>query len=50
MTELGDRDILDQTAFKRVKLGVALLMTAVGIPMLWMGEEFGEYKPKTLTG
>jgi 1,4-alpha-glucan branching enzyme len=47
MTELGDRDIFDEAAFKRVKFAVALLMTAVGIPMLWMGEEFGEYKPKT---
>ncbi|NET90033.1 MAG: alpha-amylase [Kamptonema sp. SIO1D9] len=48
MVELGDRNIFDEAAFKRIKLGVALLMTAVGIPMVWMGEEFGEYKPKTI--
>jgi 1,4-alpha-glucan branching enzyme len=28
--------------FRRNKLGVTLLMTAPGIPMLWMGEEFGQ--------
>lgn len=48
MAELGDRNILDEAAFKRVKLGVVLLMTAVGIPLIWMGEEFGEYKYKTI--
>ena len=47
MAELGDRGILGEEAFRRVKLGVSLLMTAVGIPMLWMGEEFGEYHYKT---
>ncbi|NEQ34757.1 MAG: alpha-amylase, partial [Leptolyngbya sp. SIO4C5] len=48
MGALGDRGILDDAAFKRARLGIALLMTAVGIPMLWMGEEFGEYKYKTI--
>lgn len=47
-SELGDRGILDEAAFKRAKLGVALLMTAVGVPLIWMGEEFGEYKAKTI--
>ncbi|MEG3862598.1 alpha-amylase family glycosyl hydrolase [Microcoleus sp. herbarium12] len=46
--ELGDRGILDEPAFKRVKLGSVLLMTAVGVPLIWMGEEFGEYKAKTI--
>ncbi|CAF0901580.1 unnamed protein product [Didymodactylos carnosus] len=23
-------------------------MTSIGIPLLWMGEEFGEYKPKAI--
>lgn len=41
MVELGDRGIFDDAAFKRVKLAAVLLMTAVGIPMIWMGEEFG---------
>ncbi len=45
--ELGDRSIFDEDAFRRAKLGAALLMTAVGVPLIWMGEEFGEYKHKT---
>ncbi|MBD1999762.1 alpha amylase C-terminal domain-containing protein [Leptolyngbya sp. FACHB-541] len=48
MVELADRDIFDEAAFKRLKLGAVMLMTAVGVPMIWMGEEFGEYKPKTI--
>ena len=48
MAELGNRNILDEAAFKRVKLGMVLLFTAMGVPMLWMGEEFGEYKSKTI--
>ncbi len=47
MVELGDREIFDEAAFTRVKLGAAILFTAVGVPLIWMGEEFGEYKPKT---
>jgi len=47
-SELGDRGILDEPAFKRAKLGAVLLMTAVGVPLIWMGEEFGEYKAKTI--
>ncbi|MGL5873149.1 MAG: alpha-amylase family glycosyl hydrolase [Xenococcaceae cyanobacterium] len=45
--ELGDRGIFDEAAFTRAKLGVVILLTAVGIPMLWMGEEFGEHKRKS---
>ena len=47
MYELGERGILEEAAFKRTKLAAALLMTAMGIPMIWMGEEFAEYKPKS---
>lgn len=47
LRELGDRGIFDVAAFTRAKLGAALLMTAMGIPMLWMGEEFGEHKRKS---
>lgn len=47
MGELGDRSIFDEDAFRRAKLGAVLLMTAVGVPLIWMGEEFGEYKHKT---
>ncbi|MFB2937921.1 alpha-amylase family glycosyl hydrolase [Aerosakkonemataceae cyanobacterium BLCC-F154] len=39
--------ILDANAFKRAKLAAVLLMTAVGVPMIWMGEEFGESQRKT---
>ncbi len=49
LTELGDRGIFDQAAFQRAKLGAVLLMTAMGLPMIWMGDEFGEYKRKTET-
>lgn len=48
MAELGDRKIFGEEAFKRLELGVAILMTSVGVPLIWMGEEFGEYKDKTL--
>jgi 1,4-alpha-glucan branching enzyme len=49
LRELGERGIFDQDAFKRAKLGAVLLITAMGIPMLWMGEEFGEHKRKSET-
>ena len=45
--ELGERGIFDEAAFRRAKLGAVLLMTAMGVPMLWMGEEFGEHKRKS---
>lgn len=48
MVELANREIFDEEAFKRVKMGVALMVTAIGVPLVWMGEEFGEYKPKTI--
>ena len=48
MPLLADADIFDETAFKRAKFGAAIVMTAMGIPMIWMGEEFGEYKEKSL--
>ncbi|MFN6570878.1 alpha-amylase family glycosyl hydrolase [Dendronalium sp. ChiSLP03b] len=47
LRELGDRGIFDTAAFKRAKLAAVLLITAMGIPMLWMGEEFGEYQAKS---
>lgn len=46
MADLGEQNIFDQEAFQRIKCGTALLMTAVGVPMLWMGQEIGEYKSK----
>jgi 1,4-alpha-glucan branching enzyme len=47
--ELGERGIFDEAAFGRAKLGTVLLMTAMAVPMLWMGEEFGEHKRKSET-
>jgi 1,4-alpha-glucan branching enzyme len=48
LAKLGEQGILGDEAFRRAKLGATILMTAFGIPMLWMGEEFGEFKPKTI--
>jgi 1,4-alpha-glucan branching enzyme len=48
MAKLGEQGIFGEEAFRRAKLGATILMTAFGIPMLWMGEEFGEFKPKTI--
>ena len=48
MANLADMEIFEEAAFKRAKLGAALVTTAMGIPMIWMGEEFGDYKHKTL--
>jgi 1,4-alpha-glucan branching enzyme len=36
-----------EAAFKGAKFGALLLVTAVGIPMLWMGEEFGHSTRQT---
>ncbi|CAF4934064.1 unnamed protein product [Rotaria sp. Silwood1] len=48
LVELGkERSIFGEEAFKRIRLGVVLEMTSIGIPMIWMGEEMGEYKEKT---
>ena len=43
--KLGEHGILGAEAYLRAKLGALILMTAVGVPMIWMGEEFGEYVP-----
>lgn len=40
--------IVDEPAFRRVKLGLGLVLTAPGIPMLWMGTEFGFAAEKSL--
>ncbi len=39
----------DDAAFRRMKLGAALLFTSRGIPMIFMGQEFGEVAPRTLS-
>lgn len=43
--KLGEKGILDDELYRRAKLGALILMTAVGVPMIWMGEEFGEHVP-----
>ncbi len=48
MYELGAAGVLDEKAFRRAKLGAALTMTSVGVPMIWMGEEFGEIHDKSM--
>lgn len=48
MVELAERDIFADDAFARVKLGNVLLMTAVGLPLILMGEEFGACEPLTV--
>ncbi|ACB50158.1 putative alpha-glucanotransferase [Crocosphaera subtropica ATCC 51142] len=42
-SELGDRNIFEEEAFQRAKLGAILLITSIGVPLIWMGNEFGEY-------
>lgn len=48
LTELGTAGIFDEAARRRAKNAVSLLLTAPGIPMLQMGEEFGEYSPTNI--
>jgi 1,4-alpha-glucan branching enzyme len=48
------RDIADtvhifgDAAFRRVKLALGILLTSPGLPMIWMGQEFGVADQKTL--
>jgi 1,4-alpha-glucan branching enzyme len=49
MYDLGDiGKTFDGPAFRRSKLGAALLMTAPGVPMIWMGQEIGFAAPKSM--
>ena len=49
MRQLGDQGhMFDGVAFARCRLGMALLATAPGMPMLWMGQEFGAASEKSL--
>ena len=41
--KLGEKGILDEELYIRAKLGALILMTSIGVPMIWMGEEFGEH-------
>lgn len=48
MWQLGQANIFDDAAFRRIKMGASILLTAPGIPMIWMGQEFGESDRKTI--
>ena len=49
LTQLADYSLtFGEAAFRRVKLATALLMTAPGLPMIWMGQEFGAANLKSL--
>jgi 1,4-alpha-glucan branching enzyme len=48
MRQIGEiSHVFGEAAFRRVKLAMALLMTTPGLPMIWMGQEFGAANPKT---
>lgn len=47
MHKLGSAaNLYGEDALRRLKLGATILLTAPGIPMLWMGEEFGQATPR----
>ncbi len=48
MFDIGEEGkTFGEPAFRRLKLGASLLLTAAGIPMIWMGQEWGEALPRT---
>lgn len=47
LAEASFRDLDREAAFKGAKLGAVLLVTAVGIRLLWMGEELGQSTRET---
>lgn len=47
MQQLGEHMVFDAAAFRRMKLGVGILLTSPGIPLVWMGQEFAESAPRT---
>jgi 1,4-alpha-glucan branching enzyme len=44
----GTVHMTDDVAYRRIKLAMAMLLTIPGLPMIWMGQEFGAKNPKTL--
>ena len=48
MTILAKHEVFDDVAFRRVKLAIGLLITSPGVPLLWMGTEFGFAADKSL--
>lgn len=47
LADLGDKGMFDEVAFAKRRQGAILCFTALGVPLLWMGEEFGEFQYKT---
>jgi 1,4-alpha-glucan branching enzyme len=48
MRQLGEiGKTFDEAAFRRVKLALSLLLTSPGLPMIWMGQEFGAANRKS---
>ncbi|WP_333351168.1 alpha amylase C-terminal domain-containing protein [Microcoleus sp. B3-A4] len=47
LAEESFRTLDPEAALKRAKLGAVLLVTAVGIPMLWIAQEFGQSARQT---
>ncbi len=48
MHELAANDITGDAAFRKHKLAASLMFTAVGIPMLYQGQEFGGYRERDM--
>jgi 1,4-alpha-glucan branching enzyme len=49
MQILGEEGkIFDEAAFRKMKLGLGLLLMSPGLPMIWMGNEFGFAADKSL--
>jgi 1,4-alpha-glucan branching enzyme len=48
IADLGAVGVFDEPAFRRAKNAASLVLTAPGLPMLEMGEEFGEYSPTSI--
>ena len=48
MHRLGEQGIFGDVAFRKHKLAATLLFTAVGIPMLYQGQEFGGHRIRDL--
>lgn len=49
IVELANEGMVSKLAFERVKLAVTLQMTAPGVPLVWMGDEFGQDTSRTRT-
>ena len=48
MTILAEAGISGEAALRKAKLGASLLATAVGIPLIYQGEEFAGYRPRSM--